>query len=167
MNKFLLFLQISFDTIINFPATFFHEISHAFVSIVTFAKIYEINIIPKVEFHNDYSYSIVYGYVSSAPRIKAFQILSSLAPFLLLFIVYLMLNYYSILEISTMKNHIVFNFDYKKLFDLHWFTQYILFELFIGGFPSSTDYKVALKGVFSISFLVVFFISILTMAIKH
>lgn len=115
--------------LLGLPATIVHELAHWLVAFVLFSRMDSISIMPRFEGNE-----IIYGQVVYAPKLKVFCIPISLAPMLINPVVAWIL--YSI-QIHSI------------LFELiRW---YLIVIILFGSVPSTTDFKMAIRGLFSSS----------------
>lgn len=153
LNVNIMLLTISILLVLNFfnvfrfsniltvlfklPGTFFHELAHFFVGIVTFAKPVNFSLIPKFQ-----DKSITMGSVSFINLNFFNTALISLAPFLLVPLSFYLFYIFSI-SLSTSE------FDYFSIL-----YGYLVFNTFSSSLPSSQDYRVALSNKAGILFYI-------------
>ena len=163
MERFILYSRLVFLSIFYFPATVLHESFHALAALVTGAKITRFSLFPKlVRNETDGRYLIVYGSVSSIPRIAFLQFFVAIAPVFLWGILYLFLSNYGFVSITLDEGIASGEFDYERFFVLeNWPLWYAAMQLFGGAFLSMQDIKVALMSFFSPSGVAVIVTAIL------
>lgn len=157
IKKIKIYIKFWFKSLLFLPGTMMHEFMHYIIAVLTFSKIINFSVIPKIEWENKEPIRIIYGCVEYIPKLKVFHIPINLAPLLLLPISWYML--YAFGFINTLYDFINIYFNYKPLFTIKGFLIFILVvEMLWGSRPSSQDLKNVLTGFFSISF---FFIVLL------
>lgn len=159
MSKFIQFLELFINILFNFLATLMHEIAHALVAILTMSKILSISVTPQIKFMDGYI-SIVYGSVRAIPRFLGLNVFVALAPFLLFIPLYYILNTADILDMGYKGGSFIFELDVYKFLKLPILEEYFIVQLFLGAFPSSTDYRVALRSAFSKGFFMLLVVSL-------
>jgi len=137
MSKFHVRVRTIYLTraVLGLPATIIHEFAHCIVAFVLFSHIRSFSIIPRFEGN-----SIIYGHVHYIPKLLVFCIPISLAPLIInpavAWLIYLYPTNYILLDM------------------LRW---YLILIILFGSVPSTTDIKYALRGLFSLSGIIVFF----------
>ncbi len=153
MQTIKIYIKFWFRSLLFLPGTTMHEFMHYIIAVLTFSKITNFSIIPKIEWENKEPIRIVYGSVEYVPKLKIFHIPINLAPLLLLPISLYIL--YSFGFINTLYDFKNISFNYKPLFTLKGFLAFILaIEMFWGSRPSSQDLKNIMTGIFSVSFFI-------------
>jgi len=167
MNLYIkVFLQFIFYLI----GTFLHEATHWIGAKTTFSqtpksvvvdeeddngntykkKVSGFTIIPKIKKDR-----VVYGHVYAIPKYNMFYIIIAIAPIVWFVALYYLLAHYGFVTININKETLLFQLDYKSLFQFqNWFIIYLSLQLIWAGTLSSQDIKMFLNGIFSISFFV-------------
>ncbi len=125
----------------NMPGTFFHELAHFFVGLITFGKPENFSLIPSIS-----KESITFGSVRFS-GLNFFNTLPiALAPYLLLpFSLILIVSFSNMLCVSN-------SLDYYSLL-----YAFIVYSTLISCFPSSVDWRVAFSNKFGLIFYVIIF----------
>jgi len=133
------------------PGTFLHELMHLVFAMLLGAKVHSFSIFPKLRQSGGERY-IELGSVGFSSRIRVLDFLIAFAPLFLWFMLWVILMRFNIV-IGTFPH---FSLNSSALFSFeHWWVWLVAFQLIVGGIPSSVDVKLAIKGFFSFSGLVV------------
>ncbi|MGD9679161.1 MAG: hypothetical protein AB7V16_12535 [Vulcanibacillus sp.] len=140
-----------FAALVYFIGTFFHELSHYIVALITTMKIpKKVSLFPKVENINGKK-SIVLGYVEISKEnvniFNAFPI--AMAPLILLYLAYLVSKYFFIFYTNYYQINLFGYFVYL----------FLITTLIVNSVPSSADFKMA-KTNGSIYLYFVLFVSL-------
>lgn len=115
--------------LLGLPATIVHELAHWIVAFLLFSRMDSFTIMPRFEGRD-----IIYGQVIYAPKLQVFSIPISLAPILINPAVAWLL--YTI-QIDSILLEII-----------RW---YLIVIILFGSIPSTTDFKMAIRGMFTFS----------------
>lgn len=115
--------------LLGLPATIVHELAHWVVAFLLFSRIDSISVMPRIE-----GREIIYGQVIYSPKLRVFSIPISLAPLL----------------INPAVAWFLFTIQIESiLLDiLRW---YLIIIILFGSIPSTTDFKMAIRGLFTFS----------------
>jgi hypothetical protein len=127
-----------FNIIFEFPGTFFHELSHLFIAVITLADIKSFNIFPKIVKTNKYI-NIKYGSVEYLTRFPFFNIFIGSAPLYLNITFLYFIYYYFNINMETMKHINFYNFSFSYL------TMVVLYSSLL----SYQDIKTIIRGFFT------------------
>lgn len=124
-----------FAALVYFIGTFFHELSHYIVALITTMKIPKrVSLLPKVENINGKK-TIVLGYVEiSKENVNIFNaFLIAMAPLILLYLAYLVSKYFFIFYTNYYQINLLGYFLYL----------FLITTLIVNSVPSSADFKMA------------------------
>ena len=163
-----LYIKVFSQFIFYLIGTFLHESAHWIGAKITFSqtprsvivdeeddngntykkKISGFTIIPKIKKDR-----VVYGHVYAIPKYNMFYTIIAAAPLIWFVVLYYLLAYYGFVAMDIDKETLLFQLDYKSLFQFkNWLIFYISLQLIWAGTLSSQDIKMFFNGVFSISF---------------
>jgi len=166
----ILYIKVFSQFIFYLLGTFLHESAHWIGAKITFSqtprsvivdeeddngntykkKISGFTIIPKIKKDR-----VVYGHVYAIPKYNMFYTIIAAAPLIWFVVLYYLLAYYGFVAMDIDKETLLFQLDYKSLFQFkNWLIFYISLQLIWAGTLSSQDIKMFFNGVFSISFFV-------------
>lgn len=165
-----LYIKVFSQFIFYLIGTFLHESAHWIGAKITFSqtpssvvvdeeddngntykkKVPGFTIIPKIKKDR-----VVYGHVYAIPKYNIFFTIIAAAPLVWFVALYYLLAYFGFVSIDVDNGLLLFQLDYKDLFQFHnWLIVYISLQLIWAGTLSSQDIKMFFNGVFSISFAV-------------
>ncbi len=167
----MIYFKVFLKFIFNFPGTLSHEIAHWIGAKLTFSKtplfatieetdsdgkeynkrVLGFKIIPSIKEDR-----IVYGHVIAYPIYKMAYIIIAAAPLVWFYVLYLMLNYYGLLNLNIENGSVYMEFDFYSFFSFsNLLIIYLSLQLVWAGTLSSQDIKMFFVGVFSLSSLIV------------
>ena len=132
--------RVVLRALLFFPSTFFHELSHLIVALLTGSKILSFSLIPRIEWENDKPTGVTFGYVRYVPLLPIAKIPVSFAPLLLLPAAWLMMK---TAGISLEGWSLSFHYGGAKTV----FCGYLAFQLLAASRPSSYDIMEAFDGL--------------------
>ena len=115
--------------LLGLPATIVHELAHWLVAFILFSRMDRFSIMPRFE-----GKDIIYGQVIYAPKLKVFCIPISLAPIL----------------INPAVAWLIYTIQINSIL-LELIRWYLIIIILFGSVPSTTDFKMAIRGLFTFS----------------